>query len=52
MSSGWVGPLISGLGLVLDVPGSDPADGTPVVTWGANGGANQIWTGLRPRVDL
>ncbi|MER7708810.1 RICIN domain-containing protein [Kitasatospora sp. NPDC097605] len=40
------------LGPVLDVYGYDPSDGAPVVTWGANGGANQIWIGLNPRVDL
>ncbi|MFE2721563.1 RICIN domain-containing protein [Kitasatospora sp. NPDC059327] len=45
------GYLASDLRLVLDVPGSDPADGTPVVTWGANGGANQTWTGLQPPID-
>ncbi|WP_380283300.1 RICIN domain-containing protein [Kitasatospora purpeofusca] len=39
---------LSSLGLVLDVPGGNPADGTPVATWGANGGANQLWS-LWPR---
>ncbi|WP_380283299.1 RICIN domain-containing protein [Kitasatospora purpeofusca] len=33
----------SSLDLVLDVPGGDPSDGVPVVTWGANEGANQKW---------
>ncbi|MGW2254958.1 RICIN domain-containing protein [Kitasatospora sp. NPDC001660] len=46
------GYLSSSLGLVLDVPGSDPADGAPVITWGTNGGANQTWTGLQPRIDF
>ncbi|MEU1509891.1 RICIN domain-containing protein [Kitasatospora sp. NPDC005748] len=44
--------LRSAVGLVLDVPGSDPSDGAPVVTWGANGGANQTWTGLQPRINF
>ncbi|MFB7469611.1 RICIN domain-containing protein [Kitasatospora sp. NPDC056184] len=34
---------LSSLGLVLDVAGFDPADGATVATWGANGGANQLW---------
>ncbi|MFF2658115.1 RICIN domain-containing protein [Kitasatospora sp. NPDC058032] len=37
---------------VLDVYGFDPSDGAPVVTWGPNGGANQIWTGLETRVNF
>ncbi|MER6362337.1 RICIN domain-containing protein [Kitasatospora sp. NPDC001527] len=40
------------LGLVLDVYGYDPSDGAPVVTWGANGGDNQLWIGLDPQISL
>ncbi|MFC8451589.1 RICIN domain-containing protein [Kitasatospora sp. NPDC057223] len=47
-----ISQLGSAVGLVLDVPGSDPADGTPIVTWGANGGTNQSWIGNQPRVDF
>ncbi|WP_243437982.1 RICIN domain-containing protein [Streptomyces sp. FH025] len=46
------GHLSSDVGLLLDVSGSSPADGAPVITWGANGGANQNWTGLQPRIDF
>ncbi|MFF7458273.1 RICIN domain-containing protein [Kitasatospora sp. NPDC008115] len=46
------GPMTSFLGTVLDVYGFDPSDGAPVVTWGANGGDNQIWTGPVPLVSL
>ncbi|MGV9268234.1 RICIN domain-containing protein [Kitasatospora sp. NPDC003701] len=52
VNAGSTGYLFSDVGLALDVPGSDPTDGAPVVTWGANGGANQTWTGLQPRVDF
>ncbi|MEU3609641.1 RICIN domain-containing protein [Streptomyces sp. NPDC035033] len=31
-------------GRALDVPDSSPADGTQLVTWTPNGGANQKWT--------
>ncbi|MFB6889093.1 RICIN domain-containing protein [Kitasatospora sp. NPDC056327] len=36
--------FLSSLGLVLDVAGYDPSDGATVTLWGANGGANQLWT--------
>ncbi|MFJ5921024.1 RICIN domain-containing protein [Kitasatospora sp. NPDC092948] len=51
VNSPSVGP-IDALGLVLDVPGFNSADGTPVVTWGYNGGLNQTWIGLMPRVNF
>ncbi|MFE7189358.1 RICIN domain-containing protein [Kitasatospora sp. NPDC057541] len=40
------------LGLVLDVYGYDTSDGAPVVTWGANGGDNQLWIGIDPQITL
>lgn len=33
-----------GTGKVMDDPGFNTADGTGIITWSANGGANQNWT--------
>jgi Ricin-type beta-trefoil lectin domain len=52
VNSPSTGFVYSRLGMVLDVQGSNPADGTPVITWGSNGEANQSWIGLQPRVDF
>ncbi|MEV6973777.1 RICIN domain-containing protein [Kitasatospora sp. NPDC093806] len=52
ISSPSTGQLGSWLSLLLDVAGSSPDDGTPIITWGSNGGANQIWHGLEPRVNF
>ncbi|MET9399242.1 RICIN domain-containing protein [Kitasatospora sp. NPDC002965] len=52
VNSDPVGTVGNGNGLVLDVAGYDASDGAPVIQWGANGGLNQLWTGLRPPVRL
>jgi hypothetical protein len=38
------GPITSAGGKCVDVNGGSSADGTPLVIWTCNGGANQQWT--------
>ncbi|WP_405144967.1 pectate lyase [Sphaerisporangium sp. NBC_01403] len=43
-TSGSFALVNAGSGLCLDVPGGSTADGTQLVQYGCNGGANQSWT--------
>ena len=38
--------------LLMDVSGGSTADGSPIIQWGANGGANQKWTMSRVSGDV